>query len=108
VKAAKRPTSVLFARLGIEQVAVVDEFEVASVDLMTRSRDHADLLECALGVQPFSFTRGKSTLHAFPRVPAVAARQWLEDHGLDFVVTSDGLREDGPTTWVQGGFPPQI
>ena len=102
----KQQTPVNYALLGIEWVAVAEEIEVAYVDLMTRSRAHAELIEDALGVEAFRFARGETVLHAFPRVPAVAARQWLEDHGLAFVVSSGGLREDGPTTWVQGGFPP--
>ena len=102
----KKQTPVNYARLGIEWVAVADEVEVACVDLMTRSRSHAESLEDAFGVRAFRFARGDSILHAFPRVPAVAARQWLEEHGLAFVLSADGLREDGPTTWVQGGFTP--
>jgi hypothetical protein len=99
-------TPVNYAQLGIEWVAVVDEVEVAYVDLMTRSRAHAELLEDALGVPAFRFARGHLLLHSFPRVPAIAARQWMEDHGVAFVVSSGGLAENGPTTWVQGGFPP--
>jgi hypothetical protein len=102
----KQQTPVNYALLGIEWVAVADEAEVAYVDLMTRSRAHASLLEDALGVEAFRFTRGNMLLHAFPRVQAVAARQWLEEHGLAFVVSPGGPREDGPMTWVQGGFPP--
>ena len=104
-KNVKKPTPVNFARLGIEHVAVVEEFEVAQVDVMTRSPDHAASLERAFHVQAFRFARGGATLHAFPRVPAVAARKWLEEHGLAFAVTPDGLRREGPLTWVQGGFP---
>lgn len=101
----KQHTPVNYALLGIEWVAVGDVMEVAYVDLMTRSHAHAEELEDALGVQAFRFARGEQILHAFPRIPAVAAREWLEDHGLAFVVSSDGLGANGPMTWVQGGFP---
>jgi len=91
--------------LGIIGVAAVEEAPVAQVDVMTRSQSHAALLESAFGVRPFRFTRGKSLMHAFPRLPAVAVRKWLEERSLVFAVTPDGLRQDGPLTWVQGGFP---
>jgi hypothetical protein len=95
-----------FAELGIERVAVRQSFAVARVDVMTRSRYHASLLEETFKIQPACFAHEGETLHAFPRLPAASARRWLEAQGIDFVVTEGGLRQDGPVTWVQGGFAP--
>ena len=92
-----------FALLGIERVAIIEELEVAQVDVMTRSRCQADELELAFGITPFRFVCGSHQLYAFARLPAVAARQWLEDHGVTFAITPDGLRPDGPVTWIPGG-----
>jgi hypothetical protein len=100
----QKPTHIQPTKLGIERVAVVEELEVASVDVMTRSSSHASALELAFGITPFRFSRGQATLHAFARLPAIAARRWLENHGVAFTLTPDGLRPDGPVTWVQGGF----
>ncbi len=100
----QKSTRIQPASLGIERVAVVEELEVALVDVMTRSFSHASALELAFGVTPFRFSRGSATLHAFSRLPAVLARRWLEHHGVAFALTPDGLRPDGPVTWVQGGF----
>jgi hypothetical protein len=99
------PSQLKWIELGIERVAAVDESAVARVDVMTRSQSHAALLESTFGVRPFRFTRGNSLVHAFARLPAVAVRKWLEARSLVFAVTPGGLRQDGPLTWVQGGFP---
>jgi hypothetical protein len=90
--------------LGIERVAILETTPVAHVDVMTRSPVHALVLESIFGVRPFQFSRRGETLHAFPRLPAVRTRAWMEDQGLAFVVTSGGMASDGPVTWVQGGF----
>jgi len=93
-----------YAAIGIESVATVEFIPVTRVDVMTRSRAHATLLERAFRVRPFLFARGGATLHAFPRLPAATAKNWLEAQGIAFAQTADGLRPDGPITWVQSGF----
>jgi len=93
-------------RLGIESVAVAEEIPVARVDVMTRSPGHAADLEAAFGIRPFRYHRGKALLHAFSRLPAPAVRRWLAERNLDFSVTTNGLKSDGPLTWVQGGHAP--
>ncbi len=93
-----------YARLGIERVAVVELTPVSHVDLMTRSAVHASSLAAAVGIRPFSFTHGRTRLHAFPRVPALPARRWLEAQGIPFEVTADKLGGGGQPTWVQAGF----
>ena len=92
--------------LGIEFVAVCERVPVACVDVMTLSRAHASMLEETFQIRPFRFVRGGATLHAFPRLPAASAKSWLEAQGIKFAQVSDGLRPDGPVTWVQCGFPP--
>jgi len=94
-----------YARLGIERVAIVELTPVSHVDLMTRSVAHASSLASAVGIRPFRFARGQEVLHAFPRVPALPARQWLEAHGIPFTVTPDKLLGHGVETWIQGGSP---
>jgi hypothetical protein len=96
--------SLSWSRLGIERVAVAEESLVARVDVMTRSQSHAAALEAAFGVRPFRFARGNSLMHAFPRLPAVAVRRWLENRRLAFALTPGALQQDSPLTWVQSGF----
>ena len=93
-----------YARLGIERIAIVELTPVSHVDLMTRSPIHASSLASAVGIRPFCFARGQEVLHAFPRVPAVPARRWLEAHGIPFDVTPDKLSGHGQETWIQGSF----
>jgi hypothetical protein len=92
-----------YGLVGIESVATVEFVPVTRVDVMTRSRAHATLLEREFRVRPFRFDRGGATLHAFPRLPAASAKDWLESQGIAFTQTPDGLRPDGPITWVQSG-----
>jgi hypothetical protein len=89
--------------LGIEQVVLVESLPVARVDLMTRSPAHARELESRFQTRPFRFRHGEVLLHAFPRLPAASAREWLEEQGLAFVLRTDGLAPGGPDTWIQSG-----
>jgi hypothetical protein len=93
-----------YALVGIERVAITENIAVTRVDVMTRSRTHASMLERVFRVRPFLIARGDATLHAFPRLPAASAKDWLEAHGIAFTQVTDGLRPDGPVTWVQNGF----
>lgn len=93
-----------FSQLGIERVAICEHVAVTCVDIMTRSRVHASMLEEIFQVRPFRIARGEATLHAFPRLPAASAKRWLEAQGIAFAQIPDGLRPDGPVTWVQSGF----
>lgn len=101
----QRSTAPQFALLGIERVAIVQELEVAQVDVMTRSQSHAAALELAFGITPFRFVRGTRDLFAFSRLPARSVRRWLEARGVAFAITPDGLRPDGPVTWIPSGCP---
>ncbi|MGH7996064.1 MAG: hypothetical protein ACREFX_06915 [Opitutaceae bacterium] len=92
-----------YSVLGIERVRLAEIRPVAHVDVMTRSRLHASMLESRFQTRAFRFRRGETTLHAFPRLPAIRARAWLEEQGIDFVVRTDGLDPAGPPTWIQGG-----
>ena len=89
--------------LGIERVSTVEHIPVARVDVMTRNPIHALLLESQFGAQAFQFRHGAGTLHAFSRLPAVAAREWFESQGIAFILEKDGLRPEGPETWIPGG-----
>ena len=93
-----------YALVGIERVAITENIPVTRVDVMTRSRTHASLLEREFRVRPFLIACGGATLHAFPHLPAASAKDWLEAHGIAFTQVADGLRSDGPVTWVQTGF----
>jgi hypothetical protein len=89
--------------VGIQSVAVREDRPVSRVDLMTRDPRHAADLQWNFGVRPFRFTRRSETLYAFPRIPAVSARAWMEDHGLTFRLTGAGLDRRDLATWVQAG-----
>ena len=90
--------------LGIDRVVLAEYTPVSRVDVMTRDPRHAADLETLFGVRPFRFTRLEETLYAFPRLPAASARAWLEDRGIQFVVTDGALGRRDVATWVQAGF----
>jgi hypothetical protein len=99
----QRPTPRDCQTLGIERIATIEYLPVVRVDVITRNENHAAQLEHEFGTRAFRLEQPGGTLHAFSRLPAARAKEWFESRGIAFALRKDGMRPDGPETWIPSG-----